>query len=193
MTGFDRALAATLIYEGGYVDKDDPGGETNRGITASTYNAYRDAQSLPRRSVRFLADGELRDIYRTRYSVPVTAGRIWPLNAVLFDVAVNSGVSTALWMLDQARPTVAPTDPDRMLKLAYAVLDVRAQFFRNLVIRRPSSAKFLRGWLRRCDQQRQLCGALRVFGLLSFDTLPEPDLEAYTPKTPEDYDPQAAD
>ncbi len=76
---------------------------------------------------------------------------------MLFDVAVNSGVGTALWMLEQAKLTVPATDPNRMKSLALAVCDVREQFFRGIVKRRPLSAVFLLGWLRRVNEQRALC------------------------------------
>lgn len=158
MTDFDRALKATLVYEGGYVwNKADPGGETNFGITASTFWHYLSDHGQPMRSVRTITGPELQDIYRSRYWAPVTEGRAWPLNAVLFDVAVNSGVGTALWMLEQAKLRVPVTQPNRMQALALAVCDVREGFFRSLVKRRPLSLVFLKGWLRRVNEQRALC------------------------------------
>ena len=155
---FERALRATLVYEGGYVwNKADPGGETNFGVTASTFWHYLSDHNQPLRSVRTITSPELQDIYRSRYWEPVTQGRTWPLNAVLFDVAVNSGVGTALWMLEQAKAKVSPTDPDRMKALALTVCDVREVFFRQIVRRRPTSVVFLKGWLRRVNEQRALC------------------------------------
>ena len=39
---YPNMLKFVLAREGGYVnDKDDPGGETNKGITHTTYNSYR--------------------------------------------------------------------------------------------------------------------------------------------------------
>jgi lysozyme family protein len=158
MTDFERGLAITLRFEGGYVwNKADPGGETNFGITASTFWHYLSDHGQALRSVRTITGAELRDIYQSRYWDPVTAGRTWPLNAVLFDVAVNSGVGTALWMLEQAKAQVPVSAPDRMKALALAVCDVRQQFFRDIVKRRPTSLIFLNGWLRRVNEQRALC------------------------------------
>ncbi len=154
---FERALAATLRYEGGYSNHPkDPGGATMKGVTQATFWKYLHDLGKPMRDVRTITDAELRDIYRSRYWEPVTVGRQWPLNAVLFDVAVNSGTGTALWMLDQARPKVSPTHPERMRALAVKVLEVREQFFRDLVKRRPTSVVFLKGWLRRVAEQRAL-------------------------------------
>jgi lysozyme family protein len=155
---FERALKATLAYEGGFSDvPQDPGGATMMGVTASTFWHYLSDHGQPLRSVRTITGAELRDIYQARYWEPVTQGRTWPLNAVLFDVGVNSGVGTALWMLEQAKLTVPVTDPNRMKALALAVCDVRERFFKGIVQRRPLSAVFLRGWLRRVNEQRALC------------------------------------
>ncbi|WP_407538859.1 glycosyl hydrolase 108 family protein [Deinococcus radiomollis] len=158
MTDFERALKATLVYEGGLSNNSaDPGGLTNFGITQASFWHYLSDKGLPLRSVKTITGTEVRDIYQTRYWDPVTQGRTWPLNAVLFDVAVNSGVGTALWMLEQAKQTVPPTAPNRMKALALAVCDVRQQFFKDIVKRRPLSAVFLTGWLRRVNEQRALC------------------------------------
>ena len=158
MNDFERALKTTLLSEGGYSNNPaDPGGATMYGVTQAVFWRYLSEHGQPLRSVRSITGAEMSDIYRARYWEPVTQGRAWPLNAVLFDVAVNSGVGTALWMLEQARPKVEVSSPDRMHALALAVLDVREQFFRDLVRRRPAMLVFLRGWLRRVQTQRALC------------------------------------
>ena len=195
MSDFERALRETLRYEGGYVwHKDDPGGETNRGVTAGVYNTYRHAHKLPRQSVRYITEVELRDIYKTLYWDLVAPGRTWPLNAVLLDSSVNHGPNTALWLLDEVRHRVSPTDHYRMLKLALLVCDRRAGFYHFLVQRRPSLGIFLSGWLRRVHEQqllaRQPAGG---FGLVSDGgllQLPSPDLT--TPRTPQDFPPTDA-
>jgi lysozyme family protein len=158
MTDFERALAITLRSEGGYSNNpSDPGGATQFGVTQATFWHYLSDKGQPMRDVRTITGAELRDIYKSRYWDPVTQGRTWPLNAVLFDVAVNSGPGTALWMLEQAKTQVPVSAPDRMKALALAVCDVRQQFFRDIVKRRPTSLIFLNGWLRRVNEQRALC------------------------------------
>lgn len=156
---FESALAFTLKQEGFYSNNPaDPGGATMMGVTQNNFWHYLHEKGLPLRSVRTITGDELRDFYLTRYWEPVTQGRTWPLNAVLFDCAVNSGPGTALWMLEQAKLTThADSAPNRMLALALAVCDVRAQFFKDIVKRRPLSAVFLRGWLTRCADLRALC------------------------------------
>lgn len=70
MNDFDRALKATLVYEGGYVwNKANPGGETNFGIMASTFWHYLSDHGQPLRSVKTITGAELRDIYQARYWV----------------------------------------------------------------------------------------------------------------------------
>ena len=49
---YPNMLKFVLARGGGYVnDKDDPGGETNKGITHTTYDSYRSSKELPIRSV----------------------------------------------------------------------------------------------------------------------------------------------
>lgn len=44
---FEKMLKFVLEKEGGYVnDPNDLGGETNKGITTATYNAYRTRKGL---------------------------------------------------------------------------------------------------------------------------------------------------
>jgi lysozyme family protein len=44
---FERALAAVLVHEGGYVNHPkDPGGATNKGVTQRVYDDYRLGRGL---------------------------------------------------------------------------------------------------------------------------------------------------
>lgn len=158
-TDFQRALAFTLRYEGGYSNHAaDRGGATMRGVTQNTFNTYLHANKKPFRDVRTITQAELEDIYKTRYWDVVTTGRVWPLNAVMFDVAVNSGPGTAEWMLDQVRNLVSAIDPARQKKLALAMCDERERFYKTIVRNRPSQIVFLRGWLARATALRQFIG-----------------------------------
>ncbi|WP_407569901.1 glycosyl hydrolase 108 family protein [Deinococcus altitudinis] len=155
---FSRALKTTRVYEGGWSNTPaDPGGATMYGVTQAVFWHYLSDHGQALRSVWTITGAELHDIYQARCWDPVTAGRSWPLNAVLFDVAVNSGVGTALWMLEQAKNQVPLSTPNRMKALALEVCDVREKFFRQLVKCCPTSLIFLKGWLRRVNEQRALC------------------------------------
>ena len=188
MSDFERALQATLRYEGGKVnDFRDPGGKTAFGVTQRTFDAWCRSNGHARRDVFSITPAEIRSIYKTGFWDPVTAGRTWSLDACLFDAAVNHGPNTALWLLDEVRHHVSPTDPKRMLKLALLVCDRRAHFYRLLVQRRPSLGVFLTGWLRRVGEQQKL--ARQPAG--GYSLAPDAPLELaspalFTPRTPDD-------
>lgn len=90
---FNQALTFVLQWEGGYVNNPaDKGGETNKGITSKTYNAYRDCRGLSQRSVRFITDHEIYDIYKNSYWEAAHCNKLpSKLAQVVFDWQVNSG------------------------------------------------------------------------------------------------------
>jgi lysozyme family protein len=95
MNNFDRALEIVLRHEGGYVnDKNDPGGETNKGITIATARAneyYGPMREIP--------DGVVYRIYRNGYWMRSWDDLPFPIAFNLFDGAVNSGLSRSVrWM-----------------------------------------------------------------------------------------------
>lgn len=104
MGEFERSLQKVLIHEGGFVHlKADPGGATNQGVTQAVYDTYRRTIGAPKRSVKLLEKHERDDIYRSRYwslikgdSLPVG------VSYVVFDGAVNSGVSQSVKWLQRA-------------------------------------------------------------------------------------------
>ena len=95
---FDKMLKFVLLREGGYSNNpNDKGGETNKGITYQTYNNYRKSRGLSPRSVKYITDEEVRDIYYNNYYKASGADKIQnpKLAAYVFDTAVNMGVSRA--------------------------------------------------------------------------------------------------
>lgn len=94
---FDRALAAVLLHEGGYVNHPkDPGGATNKGVTQAVYDDWRARQGQPKRSVREIEQGEVGAIYRRDYWDRVKADDLPAgVDYAVFDYAVNSGVNRA--------------------------------------------------------------------------------------------------
>lgn len=104
MGEFDRALAKVLVHEGGYVNHaKDPGGETNRGITRRVYDDYRRSLGLPVQSVKNITTAEVNSIYRMRYWSLIKGDSLPPgVSYVVFDGAVNSGVSQAAKWLQRA-------------------------------------------------------------------------------------------
>lgn len=82
---FDRLIG----HEGGYVnDPNDPGGETNWGVSKRSY---------PDLDIKSLTREDAREIYKRDFWDKVNADRL-PFSVVyqLFDFAVNSGPETAV-------------------------------------------------------------------------------------------------
>ena len=99
---FETMLNFVLLREGGYVnDPDDPGGETNHGITHEVYDSYRRSKKLPKRSVKYITDDEVVDIYYNNYYKASGADKIKNprLAMAVFDTSVNMGVSVAFPVL----------------------------------------------------------------------------------------------
>lgn len=97
------ALALVLAHEGGFSNHPaDPGGATNRGITQRVYDAYRKSRGLAVRSVRYISDDEVADIYNKNYWQLIKGDRLPAgLDYAVFDFAVNSGVSRAVKFLQK--------------------------------------------------------------------------------------------
>ena len=94
---FERCLAHTLKWEGGYSNHpDDPGGPTMHGVIQREYDVWRRTQGKRTRPVRQIEDEELREIYRSEYWDAVDCdGLVAGMDLCVFDAAVNSGVARA--------------------------------------------------------------------------------------------------
>ncbi|UIF90871.1 glycoside hydrolase family 108 protein [Cupriavidus sp. UYPR2.512] len=92
-TAFDRLLGS----EGGYSNrnpKDDPGGETNWGISKRSY---------PSLNIKALTREDARRIYERDFWSRTNADQLYPSVAFqTFDFAVNSGIETAVRKLQVA-------------------------------------------------------------------------------------------
>jgi lysozyme family protein len=149
---FDEAFEKLLGHEGGYVNhSDDPGGETNWGITirVARENGYTGA-------MREMPQSVAKEIYRKRYWAPVY-GDLLPavVRYAMFDAAVNSGVGQAARWLQRAvgvaddgrigpvtLRAVGQVSPDKLLR---SMLAQRLLFMTNLT----GWNSFGRGWARR--------------------------------------------
>ncbi len=134
---FEKMLKFVLQNEGGYVnDPNDLGGETNKGITHNTYNSYRRSKGLPTRSVKYITDDEVRDIYYNNYFKASGADKIENLQlaSYVFDTAVNMGVARAKSFLAQSNGN--PTTFEQLRRAKY-------NEFAKL---NPSQQRYLQGW-----------------------------------------------
>jgi lysozyme family protein len=102
-SSFDRAVAHVLSHEGGFVDHPrDPGGATNFGITRETLSWARGRRASID-DIRLLTREEAISIYRRLYWDTVRADELPPgVDLAVFDLAVNSGPSRAIRMLQKA-------------------------------------------------------------------------------------------
>lgn len=151
MADYQRALQFVLRWEGGFVDDpDDPGGRTNRGITQAVYRAFTHD---PTAEVAGITMDEVGAIYREQYWAPLCLELADPLALVVFDSAVNCGVTRARGWLQRSEHGTAGTD-----RAARYVLIQRSLHYENLVETRPNMGKFLRGWMNRLNALRDEAG-----------------------------------
>ena len=127
---FSKALQFVLKWEGGYeYDPNDPGGETNFGISKHAY---------PDLDIRNLTPAQAMGIYKADYWNKIDGdNQPYPQVLAYFDTAVNDGVSRSLGWIQQAGDDVK------------AFLALRRQFYIDLVNKKPTDVKYIRGWLNR--------------------------------------------
>jgi lysozyme family protein len=159
-TDLARALAFTLSWEGGYVnDPVDPGGATNKGVIQRTYDTYSKRKGLQLRPVLSISDEEVQDIYKSMYWDAIDGDqKPWPLNAVLFDTAVNMGPGRARAFEAQAHEHLDQDPTNDPLELARMILDLRVNWYYARVKSKPAMNKFLRGWLNRVRDLKSTIG-----------------------------------
>ena len=116
-------------------DKSDPGGATKFGV---------DQRSHPNVDIRHLTEQEAMDIYWNEYWIKCGCDHMdWPMSFIWFNCCVNCGVGRAQKILK-----ISGKDPRKFL-------DEQEDFYRRLVQDRPSSQKFLKGWLNRTQDLRK--------------------------------------
>ncbi|RYX78545.1 N-acetylmuramidase [bacterium] len=164
MNEFERSLAKVLVHEGGWSNHpQDPGGATMKGVTQRVYDSYRSGKGLPARSVRIISEDELKDIYRARYWNLIKGDKLPPgISFVVFDGAVNSGVSqSAKWLQRalglKADGLIGPAtlgkvnDHPNHDALVDQILDQRFKFLKSL----KTWPTFGKGWTRRVEDVRK--------------------------------------
>jgi len=135
VNNFKKALEFTSKWEGGWSNHpSDPGGKTKYGITEAVYLQY-----FPGQKIEDCTRDEAAAIYRNIYWNGTKCGDLpFPLAVVVFDSAVNCGVSRANKWLEKTQ------DPKEYIEL-------RRQYYYDLIERRKSFEVFKRGWLNRIN------------------------------------------
>ncbi len=149
---FDTAFTKLLGHEGGYVNHpNDPGGETNWGITKAVAREFGYTGSM-----RDLPSDTAKRIYRVKYWDTVKADEMPDaVRYPLFDAAVNSGVGQAARWLQRALGvtddgkigaiTIAKAKQSDGVAVASAMIGQRLQFMTDL----STWPAFGKGWARR--------------------------------------------
>ncbi|TSA80780.1 hypothetical protein FNU79_16180 [Deinococcus detaillensis] len=144
MNGFNEAFEIVIGHEGGYgADPRDRGNWTDGafgqkgGILKGTKYGVA-AHAYPTLDIRNLTLEDARAIYKQNYWDRAACDHLPPpLALVVFDTAINSGVSRALGFLAQTKDWVR-------------YLDLRLQFLQSLT----SWKTFGKGWQRRVNTLR---------------------------------------
>lgn len=151
MSNFDQAFVELLGNEGGYSnDPNDPGGETNWGITVAVAreNGYVGPMKDMDQSVA-------KTIYAKKYWLGAFEQLPYPIAFQVFDAAVNSGVGQAVRWLQRSvgvaddgklgpvtLQAIQAVDPTKLVMLFNAE---RLLFMTNL----STWGSFGKGWARR--------------------------------------------
>lgn len=165
---FEKALAHTLIEEGGFANHpDDPGGATMKGVTLATYRAHRGDEKLTPEDLKKITDQELADIYRKRYWDAAKCDQLPSgLDVAVFDAAVNSGPAQAAKWLQRcvgatADGAIGPKTLALVAQKPARELVEAFQARRQLFLENLSTFKtFGKGWTARVKRVRELALSL---------------------------------
>jgi lysozyme family protein len=168
MASFELFLPMLLKFEGGYVDDpDDPGGETNKGVTMAVFRVC--SQSLlglapTSDNLKALTDAQAGIIYKTRYwdAIQGDAINLQDLANIVCDFYVNAGTHATTLLQQVLNSTGANLHVDGQIGPASIQflngLDQtavyrqykqgRINYYQSLAQKYP---KFLQGWLNRVN------------------------------------------
>jgi lysozyme family protein len=153
---FNTAIKLIIDNEGGYVwDKDDPGGETNFGISKRAY---------PNLDIKNLTQEEAEAIYFNDYWLKMRLDGFNNslLQLHLFDEGVNSGIGTASILLQQILGVVSDgiigvitiytaNSYSDQKELTDNYIAARKSYYNAIVKKTPSEIKYLEGWIQRVN------------------------------------------
>ena len=154
---FSEAIEIVLKHEGGYVnDPDDPGGETNYGISK---------RSFPKYDIKNLTEEDAKDIYKQHYWDVSKAQKLKDeLRLDYFDMCVNMGQRTAVKCLQKATNNAPGTKiavdgrigPNTIKESkrvsANRLRSFRVLYYAKLIMKKPTLEKYYYGWFKRSLQ-----------------------------------------
>ena len=154
MSDFKTAILLTLVHEGGYVNNpDDPGGETNMGISKRQFPNLDIKNLTQDQAVEIYREGYWKDLYSQLESQAVANK--------LFDLGVLFGVGTAVGILQLTlgikvdhvfgpMTLAAVNQADETSLLASYKADFVTHAF-NVATINPAERQFLKGWSNRIN------------------------------------------
>ena len=154
---FNECLEKVLGHEGGYVNHpDDPGGETNLGVTKRVYSNWTSENDLAVKDMKDITVDDVSPIYKLSYWQKAKCDQL-PIGVdyVIFDMSVNHGVSRAAKFLQGvvgaekdgiigSKTLAMVNDMDKSDMIEALCLE-REDFYRNL----NTFSTFGKGWLNR--------------------------------------------
>ena len=175
MSRFDDCMAWLKEAEGGFSNnQSDHGGATLCGVTQITYDRWRASRRLPLRPVSLMAQDEENTIYQEFYFGPARCAQLpAPVDLVMFDAWVNHRPTVSAQFLQNAVgvdddgligiQTLNAVSQDAELygamSIAQNIIDQRRAFYRRIVEKDASQAKFLVGWENRMNNLSKWIGA----------------------------------
>jgi lysozyme family protein len=153
---FQTAIKLILEHEGGYVnDPDDPGSETNFGISKKAF---------PNLDIKNLTQDAAEAIYYNKYWLPMKLDGFQNnlLKLHLFDMGVNAGIVRATMLLQdilnvicdgiigQITIDAANNYPDQK-ELTDAYINARKSHYEYIVKKNPTQIKYINGWMNRIN------------------------------------------
>ncbi|GAB2933508.1 glycoside hydrolase family 108 protein [Rheinheimera gaetbuli] len=164
---FQHAVAFVLAKEGGYVcHVDDPGGETNFGISKRAY---------PREDILNLTEQRAAFLYHRDYWRPTRCHELpGSIGVAVFDSAVQHGPATAARLLQEIlglvadgvvgpKTLMAARQADTEWLVARYVLR-RARLYARIQAKNPGQGVFIEGWFNRLRDLTNACWQIGYAG-----------------------------
>lgn len=161
-SNFEKALAAVLVHEGGFVNNPhDPGGMTNLGCTKQTWEEWV-GHPVGEKAMRDLTPADVAPLYKRKYWDKIQGDELPNgVDYVVFDCAINSGPGRAVKFLQGCvgadmdgalgPKTLAAVKATDAKSLVEDYSKRRLSFMMDL----PTWANFGKGWGRRVSEVQQ--------------------------------------
>lgn len=160
MADAKKLIPFILRWEGGFVnDPDDAGGATNKGVTIATFRHFYGSNATVEQ-LKQITDEQWLHIFKTGYWDRWRADEIE--NQSIAHIVVDwvwasgvygiTGVQKILGVAVDGivgPKTLAALNSRQPRDLFYQIRDARIAFIDDIVRRKPTQKKFLRGWTNR--------------------------------------------